>query len=198
MAKAVFAQVGQTAILIVTAVLVGWLSAWYMFQTGSSLTTRTSGPWTSWVSAARTEADPYTRAHFARSGSLPLSADISRIWLARQDSEGQRLHSSCTYEIIGTPIEADWWSITPFDDKGRLIANEASRYSYTSETVALNADGTFRIALARDARPGNWLPTGGAGRLALMLTIIDQNTLLHDEEGTEPTGVPEIKRIGCR
>jgi hypothetical protein len=52
-------------------------------------------------------------------------------------------------------------------------------------------DGSFLVTLARDARPGNWLPTGGAGRLTLVLTIIEGG----DVTGT---GLPEIRRVACR
>ena len=54
-----------------------------------------------------------------------------------------------------------------------LIPNSAERHSFTSQTIAANPDGSFFIVLAREARPGNWLPVGGAGRLTLMLTMIE-------------------------
>ena len=63
-----------------------------------------------------------------------------------------------------------------FNDRGELIANPAQRYAFTSQSIALRPDGTFAVALAREASPGNWLPTGGAGRLALMFTTFDAGT----------------------
>ena len=34
-------------------------------------------------------------------------------------------------------------------------------------------DGRAIITLARDARPGNWLPIGGGSRINLVLTVQD-------------------------
>ena len=72
--KKVAAVVGRTAdwALFLGIVLIGGVgSSWYMVDAGSSLTTTTIGSWTTWPSAARSDADPYTRAHYARLGLLP-------------------------------------------------------------------------------------------------------------------------------
>jgi hypothetical protein len=188
---------GSTAFLLAASVVAGWGSAWYMVEAGSRLTTRSSGPWVSWISAARPDADPYTRAHFVRAGSLQLNAAVATTWQARADSGGQRLHSACDYLVEGG-IEAPWWSIAVFDDAGRLISNAAERHSYTSDTMALGADGRFSVTLGRDARPGNWLPTGGAGRLSLVLVVLDQRSVLADEGPGTRAPLPEIRRLVCR
>jgi hypothetical protein len=192
---AVLALIG-VVVLLAASVVAGWASAWYVVERGSRLTTQTVGPWVSWTSAARPDADPYTRAHFVRAGSMLLSADIARTWQAQIDAGGQRLHSACDYLIEGA-LDMPWWSLTVFDDRGRLIANAAERHGYTSDTIALGADGRFSITLGRDARPGNWVPTGGAGRLALVLTVLDQRSALADASAHVPL-LPEIKRVGCR
>lgn len=194
---AVLALTG-TALLLAASVAAGWASSWYMVEAGTRLTTRNIGPWVSWVSAARPDADPYTRAHFARSGSLPLSAGVAATWEARTDTGKQRLHSSCDYLVEGA-LDAPWWGLAVFDDRGRLISNAAERHAYTSETVALGADGRFSVTLGRDARPGNWLPTGGAGRLVLQLTVLDQRSALA-EDGQTPNApqLPQIRRLACR
>ncbi len=84
-----------------------------------------------------------------------------------------------------------------FDDRGELIANAAQRYAFTSRSIAMRPDGTFLVTLARDARPGNWLPTGGAGRLALVFTTLDPSApLLANPQEQRP--MPEIRRVQCR
>lgn len=192
-------SLGGTTFLFAAAVLGGWVSTWYMVENGSRLTTRRVGPWVTWVAAARPEADPYTRAHFARTGSLSLSAGIARIWTARVDDTRQRLHSACDYVIEGS-VEGPWWSVAVFDERGRLISNASERHSYTSETIALGPDGRFSISLGRDARSGNWLPTGGAGRLIVNLTVLDQRSLLAAEDGSGEVlkTLPAIRRLACR
>ena len=119
-------------------------------------------------------------------------------YIANSDSDGRRLHSSCDYSVEGREPGTSWWSLTVFDDRGELIANAADRYDFTSQSIALRPDGTFSVTLARDARPGNWLPTGGAGRLALVFTTLDATTplLAKSSEGRKP--LPEIRRIQCR
>lgn len=187
-------------VLFLGIVLVGGLgSSWYMVEAGTSLTTLRVGPWVMWTSASRPDADPYTRAHYASLGSLPVSTEVGRTYVARYDSAGSRLHSSCEYVIEGQDLANTWWSLAVFDSRGRLIANAAERYAYTRDTAAMNPDGRFVATLGRDARPGNWLPTGGAGRLALVFTVLDlvpvsiQRTE-HDEEKL----MPAIRKVGCR
>lgn len=184
--------------LFLGIVLIGGLgSSWYFVEAGTRLTTRTIGPWTAWPAAAKIDADPYTRAHFARAGSLPLGSDAARTFVARTDSAGNRLHSSCEYSVDGRDLPANWWSIAVFDDRGRMISNPAQRYAFTSETIALEPDGSFKVALARDARPGNWLPTGGAGRLALVLTVLDPKSA--GAAHTNPAAImPKVTQVQCR
>lgn len=181
-------------------VLIGGLgSSWYMVEAGSRLTTERFGPWVGWRAAAQPGADPYTRAHFARAGILPLSTEMARTFVARTDGDGQPLHSSCQYVVEGREFPAAWWSLSVFDDRGRLIQNAAQRYAFTSDTIALEPDGTFAVSLARDARPANWLPTGGAGRLSLVLTLVDlKRTATTTGSGIDPAIVPTIMKTGCR
>jgi len=166
-------------------------SSWYMIERGSSLTTDRSGPWTAWTAAGREDADPYTRAHFLRRGTLPISTAFALAYEAISDGEGQRLHSSCEYALEGEEPPARFWSLSVFDENGRLIPNAAERYAYNSATVLRSFGGRFQIALARSARPGNWLPTGGAGRISLVLAL----------EGRDPSvewQPPSIRRVACR
>lgn len=186
--------------LFLGIVLIGGLgTSWYMVEWGSALTTERLGPWQQWTNAARSDADPYTRAHFARTGALTLSTEVAETFVARTDSDGTRLHSSCDYSIEGRDLPRDWWSLTVFDDSGRLVSNPAGRHAFTRDTIALNPNGTFIATLARDARPGNWLPTGGAGRLAVVLTILDLGLGQSEKDSLEGTErLPKIRKGTCR
>jgi hypothetical protein len=193
-----FGVLGDWAAFIGTVLILGLGSSWYMIDIGTPLTTERQGPWVSWTSAGRADADPYTRAHIARFGTLQLSAEMTLTYVANSDSEGRRLHSSCDYSVEGREPGMSWWSLTVFDDRGELIANPADRYDFTSQSIALRPDGTFAVTLARDARPGNWLPTGGAGRLALVFTTLDATTPLLTKSSEDHKPLPEIRRIQCR
>lgn len=187
------------AMFIGFVLIAGIGSAWYMVDTGSALTTERVGPWVTWLSAARADADPYTRAHFARMGTLPMSTEVAQTLTARYDDGGSRLHSSCEYAVKGHDIAGSWWSLAVFDDDGRVISNPAERYTFTSDTIALKPNGDYAITLARDARPGNWLPTGGAGRLALVLTIVDLGLASSEKDREEEKNpIPSIEQVNCR
>jgi len=181
-------------------VLIGGLgSSWYMVEAGSRLTTAQLGPWIHWTAAARADADPYTRAHFSRAGTLPLPTEVASTYLARTDNDGTKLHSSCDYLVEGSDLDAGWWSLTVFDDAGRLIPNPAKRHAFTSETITRSGDGRFAISLARDARPGNWLPTGRAGRLSLLLVRLEPTERRRAAAAeNELQRMPLITKVSCR
>src|SRR5215831_9780310 len=164
------------------ALLLGIGSAWYMIEYGSPLTTTKVGPWASWDSEGKPDADPYTRAH-----------------VARTDSNGHALSSSCEYTIEGSPLNARWWSIAVYDEYGGLIDNPTSRYSFNSEELLRHSDGTFRINLASTARPENWLPSGTDGRtLILMLRIYNPRETDSLGIGLIPRErLPKIERKSC-
>jgi len=190
---------GRTLAIFAGALVMGLVSAWYMVDVGSRLTTRKAGPWVAWTAAGRTDADPYTRAHFARFPTLPMSSEMSRSYLATTDSEGHQLHSSCEYLIDGIVPSAPYWSLSVFDDRGRLVANPSERYAFTSDTLARGPDNRLGITLARDARHGNWIPTGGAGRLALQLLIMEPRaSSAVDASEAEAKRLPDIRRLTCR
>jgi hypothetical protein len=176
----------------------GLATAWYMIEAGSRLSTRTFGPWVTWVAAGRPEADPYTRAHVARNGLLPLSSTAVLTFKAKTDSRGTQLSSACDYAVIMDDFDPTWWALAVYDGQGRLIANAADRYAFNSSTAMLRVDGGTVINLSRDARPGNWLPTGRSNRIVLILTVQDASwaTAIHD--GGNPRSMPQIVRSACR
>jgi hypothetical protein len=192
-------MVAKIGLIMSVALLSGIGTSLYMIEAGSGLTTRRVGPWVTWTHAATPDADPYTRARFLKEGRLSLSASVAKTYEARTDNNGQRLHSSCEYILDGNDLEIGWWSLAAFDDRGRLIPNAAERYAYNSSTIARSADGKFIVALARDARPGNWLPIDGAGRVTLVLTLLDTGTEgMGSEWNNEQPKLPSIRRVACR
>jgi hypothetical protein len=188
------------ALFIVVVVTAGLSTAYYMMDRGTSLTTVTSGPWRMWTAAARGDADPYTRAHYARLGALPLPSDVAETWVATTDGAGATLHSSCDYEVVVRPPMSSWWSLAVFDSSGRLIQNPAQRHVFTSATGAVSTDGRFVAQLSRSAGGSNWLPTGGAGNLSVVYTLIDMGVATGTgTEDADLTGrVPVINAKGCR
>ena len=173
-------------------------SAWYMMEAGSRLSTRSFGPWTTWSAAGRPDADPYTRAHTIRNALLPLASTLELTFRAKADSRGGRLHAGCEYVIVMDPLDNAWWSLAAFDGQGRLIQNTAERYAFTSDSAMREPDGRAIITLARDARPGNWLPSGSASRINLVLTVQDPAYAAAVHEGRPVKPLPDIQRMSCR
>jgi hypothetical protein len=192
-------RLARSATFVSVVLISGLGSSCYMVDAGTGLTTATVGPWVTWTAASRADADPYTRAHYARLGALPLSSEVAQLYIAKTDSDGRRLHSSCEYEIEGRNISTHWWSITVYDDDGNLIPNAAERYSFTSDTIAVHPDSRYVVTLARDARHDNWLPTGGAGRLSVAFHALDLGirAVARDEDIVQKL-LPTIKRTACR
>jgi len=177
---------------------VGLGSAWQMVDYGSALTTGKIGPWSVWYSAGSPNADPYTRAHFARSGRLPITSTSALYYLATTDGDGSELTSECEYAIVGSPVDAAWWSIAAYESSGRLIPNKASRHAFSSREIALGANGGFRIVLSREARPGNWLPAGESDQLQLVMRVYGPRTTDSAVEGRiTDKAVPSIRRLSC-
>jgi hypothetical protein len=186
--------------LFAIALLLGIGSAWYMIEYGSPLTTKRVGPWASWMSEGNPNADPYTKAHLARSGRLPLTSTTARYFLARTDSGGRELTSACDYSIEGSALDARWWSIAVYDEHGSVIENPSDRYSFNSDEAIRRTDGTYRITLANNARPENWLPSGSgpAGKLVLMLRIYGPRETDSSGIGQVPDDrLPKIERKAC-
>jgi hypothetical protein len=183
---------------VVVAVGGGLGTAWYMIENGSRLSTRTFGPWTTWTAAGRIDADPYTRAHTIRNGLVPLSSTLEVTYRAKTDSRGGRLHAGCEYVVVVDAFDGAWWSIAAYDGRGRLIHNAAERYAFSSDNAMREPDGRAVITLARDARPGNWLPTGSASRVNLVLTVQDAAYAAAVYEGRPVKALPAIQRTVCR
>ncbi len=87
------------------ALILGIGSAWYMIEQGSLLTTTRIGPWKSWLSEGNPNADPYTRAHLARSGRLPLTSTAARYFAADTDSSGRSLERVVRIHRLGRCLE---------------------------------------------------------------------------------------------
>ncbi len=184
----------------VVALLLGIGSAWYMIERGSLLTTTRIGPWTSWLSEGNPNADPYTRAHLARSGRLPLSSTAARYFTASTDSSGSQLSAGCEYIISGAPLNARWWSLALYDNRGSIIPNPSNRYSFNSEEAIRRSDGSYEVHLSQNARPGNWLSTGSDPdrRLTLMLRIYGARDTDASGIGQIPAeSLPKIERKQC-
>lgn len=187
-------------IFAAASVILGIGTARHMISHGFVFVVGSAGPWKTWVRAGSQSADPYTRAHFARTGELPITSASGLTFIARTDDRGSRLSAECEYEIVARPLTALWWTIAVYDEYGKLIPNSANRHSFSSQNLTVLADGTHRISLAPTARPGYWLPSGENGdNITLLLHIIRPLTVeqAQSDRAQAPNDLPQIVRVGC-
>jgi hypothetical protein len=154
------------------ALILGLGTTWRAVSGGFFATTVRHGPWTFWLREGTAEADPYTIAHSAREGSLPITSASAMSFTATRDSAGSRLTGDCTYEVKGYAIPALWWNIAAFRKNGETMPNKTGRSSFSSANILAAPDGTFTVRLSPDVQPGNWLPSERGERVALRLTIL--------------------------
>src|SRR5436190_12961214 len=163
---------------------------------GTAFGAITIGAWTAWPKTGTADIDPYARAAVARSGELPIGSGDGIAFYARADDAGNLLDGRCETLLRGVTPAARFWTVTLYDPDGRLVANSANRYGFTSQEITRFADGSFQIVVAPRARPGNWLPSGGADRYALVLRLYDTPVGAATRIGREAP-MPAISRGAC-
>ncbi len=155
-----------------------------------------SGAWQGWPRSGTPQADPYARAAFSRSGELPLELADGLLFLAAQDSAGAPLDGRCDIRIAGSLPQARIWTITLTDEDGHLIPNEAERHGFTSNELVYRPDGDIDVVFAPRAQPGNWVPSGGRGRVKVALRLYDAPFSFSSATG-ESSQLPRIVTERC-
>ena len=163
---------------------------------GTAFGAVTLGAWTAWPRTGTAEIDPYARALISRTGELPIGTGDGVAFVARGDDRGRMLDGRCETIVSGITPAARFWTLTLYTVDGRLVANSASRYGFTSQEIVRRADGTFEIGLAPRARSGNWLPTNGIERYLLVLRLYDTPVGAAARTGREAP-MPSIARGVC-
>lgn len=181
-----------------TAIIIGLGLTAITLSTGSGLAAKRKDGWISWANAGHISSDPYTRAFIAKTGQLPIPAQIVQTYFALNDNAYRRLHTACTYRIEGPAVEARWWSIAAYDHKGRLFENELGKYSFNASNSLIRFDGSFHIYLSQNPSPENWLPLGDNGPFLLVFRLhrIDRNEEEIDDDA-DAIKLPVIKRVSC-
>ncbi|MPZ39101.1 MAG: DUF1214 domain-containing protein [Rhizobiales bacterium] len=177
------------------AALVGLGATWLALTQGQAVGGLTVGAWNAWPQHGTRSIDPYARAMVARSGELPIGSGDGIAFRARRDDKGEPLDGRCDVVVSGMTPQARYWTITLYDPNGGLVGNSVQRHGFTSHEVMRRANGAFEITVSPRARPGNWLPSGGAERYTLVLRLYD-TPLGVTTRGSEVT-MPSITRRAC-
>ncbi|HSZ65258.1 MAG TPA: DUF1214 domain-containing protein [Xanthobacteraceae bacterium] len=183
-------------ITFLIAAAVGLGATWLTLTRGVAFGSLNIGAWTAWPKSGSVDIDPYARANIARTGELPTGMGDGVAFYASSDDARNSFDGRCTFTISGMTPVARYWTITLYNPEGKLVANSIDRHSFTSDEIVRDSDGGFAITVAPLARPGNWLPTGGADKFVLVLRLYD--TPIGVSTGTTKEGpMPAIVRKGC-
>jgi hypothetical protein len=178
------------------AAAVGLGLTWFALTNGTAFGAIKIGAWEAWPKTGTMDIDPYARAAIARTGELPVGLGDGVSFIATTDDAGRPLDGRCDVLVTGTTPQARYWTVTLYDPEGRLVANSLDRQGFTSQELLRKSDGSFDIKVAPRARPGNWLPTGGAERYILALRLYDTPVGIATRSGREAP-MPAIIRGAC-
>jgi hypothetical protein len=185
-----------TLLALILATVVGLGATWLTATRGTDLGTLTIGAWTARPKTGTADVDPYSRATIARNGELPIGTGDGVAFSATTDDRKRPLDGRCDVVVSGVTPAARFWTLTLYDSKGHLVANSLGRYGFTSQEIIRGADGSFEVRLAPRSRAGNWLPTGGIERYALMLRLYDTPVGVATRTQRDAP-MPSIATAGC-
>ena len=185
-----------TLLALVIAAAVGVGATWMTTTRGTELGTLTIGAWTARPRIGTVDIDPYSRATITRNGELPIGTGDGIAFMANADDKKKPLDGRCDVVVSGVTPPARFWTLALYDSKGRLVANSLQRYGFTSEEIIRGADGSFEVRIASRSRAGNWLPTGGIERYALMLRLYDTPVGVATRTPRDAP-MPSIATAGC-
>ena len=183
------------AMALAISVVAGLGGTWFVLASSRGIRAIESGPWRAVIEIGSAQANPYARAIIARQGSAPMLAAELISFTAARDSLGGQLRSGCVYQLRGTQIETRLWTLAVLDSKGHILPADGGRHQITSLDVVREPDGSFEIALAERATPGNWLATGRDHKLSLSMRLYD--TPLFANGGLASLAMPEIVPVRC-
>ena len=190
----------EISVYTVIAAATGMALAWYTTAYGSPLTVEVRGVWQRWTIAGAPGADPYTKAHFARLGFLPITTAQAHYHIAHRDSTGEPLYADCEYTVSGPVPPGRRWTLAAFDLDGRMIDPGPGRAVMSSANAVTGPGGDVSITLSQTAQPGNWLSLTGAKRVQLLLTVYGRTlkAVGTEAQATASRSLPDINRTGCR
>jgi hypothetical protein len=185
-----------TLMTLLIATGVGISATWITTTRGTEFGALRIGAWTARPKTGTSDVDPYSRATITRNGELPIGTGDGVAFTAIADDAKKPLDGRCDVVVSGVTPAARFWTLTLYDNKGHLVANALQRYGFTSQEIVRGADGSFEIHIASRSRSGNWLPTGGIERYALMLRLYDTPVGVATRTQRDAP-MPAIATVGC-
>lgn len=184
------------AITLVGGLAIGLGAAWALTSRGLTNGAIVNGAWSTSLGFGTKATDPVTRAMVARSGLLALPAKETVYWSAKADAAGAPLDGNCRYRLSGKPLDARWWSVTIYDEKGYLVATPANIWSVNGANVALDAKGEWRVTISPTKPDGSaWLPGTKGQPFHLTLRMYNPGPAFRADPAKAV--LPQIVKEGC-
>jgi hypothetical protein len=182
-------------LMLVLGLVGGAVVTWKVLGAARLPGTVSYGPWVVWPKAGTLEADPYSRAFFAKRGDIPMTPAEGLAFFASSDQSSEALDGRCRYRIEGIFPTARAWTLTVYRSDGRIISNPAGRMSFTS-AEAIVESGVTRIELSSTPTPGNWLPLADKERFIVALRFYD-TPLSAIASVLEEKRLPKLELTAC-
>jgi hypothetical protein len=181
---------------LVLAAVIGLGATWLTLTRGIAFGSLTIGAWTAWPKSGSVDIDPYALATIVRTGELPIGTGDGVAFYAHSDDAGNAFDGRCTFIISGMTPAARYWTLTLYDQQGRLVANAMDRHGFTSAEIVRDGSGRLAINVGPRARPGNWLPSGGIEQFVLVWRLYDTPISAASRTASEGS-MPAIMRKSC-
>lgn len=131
------------------------------------------GEWEVWPQAGETSADTYTKAYFARKGTVWMGVTEGLILFATNDSENDQLVGRCVYTLNGKIPRGRLWTLSS-ETNAEAANKQSKQVQYITSTDTIwEENGQLIINVSQKAQPGNWLKVGDNGSFSLILRIYD-------------------------
>jgi hypothetical protein len=185
-----------TLLSLAIAIGLGGYSVWYALNAQDGVGAIRIGQWTAFPEVGTLNADPYSKARVAREGVLALGQAEGLAFVAERDDAGEPLKRECTYTIEGGYPTARFWTLYAADQSLGVIDTGKPRQSaLQSYEVLRRPDNSVVISVGSRPAPGNWLLTGGSGKMYFVLTFYD--TPIASSTGLSDVTLPRILKAGC-
>ncbi|TGP56993.1 DUF1214 domain-containing protein [bacterium M00.F.Ca.ET.230.01.1.1] len=185
-----------TLLSLAMAIGLGGYSVWYALNAQDGVGAIRIGRWTAFPEMGTLAADPYSKARVAREGVLALGQAEGLAFVAERDDTGEPLKRECTYSIEGGYPAARFWTLYAADQSlGVIDTGKTRRSALQSYEVLRQPDNSVVITVGNRPAPGNWLLTGGSGKMYFVLTFYD--TPIASSTGLSDVTLPRILKAGC-
>ncbi|KPB02268.1 DUF1214 domain-containing protein [Ahrensia marina] len=191
-----FKQLIPIVIALAIAVVGGIYSAERITREFAGFGALEYGAWVSHPQTGTPDADPYAKAHAARTGEIALGSAEGLVFIAAHDDGGEAINAACDYIIKGKTPAARAWTLRIADkDLMPIFAQNGVVSSLHSGNTLRNAKGDFEITISKTITDGNWLPQTGSGERRFILSLYD--TSVASTTGVSEIKMPAIQKIGC-